>query len=265
MNILTVAENERERRQITELLESRGHNVVTVPTMQEGLVVAAKTTPDCIVLESGASTESRSQFQRVLSAGARHDQTPVIVANPQENWQHVVEVIAKLWELDTGRATLRSWSPLDAASGGLTAVVLDSTPRGTELARSLAHRELRVLETSDIRRATLAILDQRVDCVLVSSTVGGGAPHSVVRSLSILRKTHPHPFAILVLVDEETSTARDEAVAAGADGIGARSIDASSLRWRVNAAVTAFRVKAGTREGTTSTDTPSKPGEEPER
>jgi DNA-binding response OmpR family regulator len=239
MNILAVMKKKgTAAARNLSFLKEQGHDVVSVTSLARGLRERGESMPDCVVVERQGSLEDLEEIRRQLAAGFPDATIPVVVAEEDNSWRVVVNAIARIWE---GEETKEGIVQPHAAE--LTTIlpsVLILSDRGAPrraLATRLSNARWRVLETSDVRRATLALLDEPIACILMAPELRGESNYGVICSVSVIRAAHPRPFSILVLTEREEAATLEAALENGADDVLDHSVDDAVLNRRLRGAV----------------------------
>ncbi len=193
------------------------------------MALAKRRPPDCVVTKAPGAPEELDEFRTSLAARCPNGTIPVIPMQTDDTPDAIVRAVLGV---DTA---LAGASP---HSGPPTVLLLDD--RGIarkNIAAQLAAEGWRALEAADAKEATLKLLDQRVDCFLLSSVLAGQSSAGVIKSALVVRDVHPHPFSIVVLVDVDEGNAAAAVMKLGADDVVAKSAAASVLARRMANAV----------------------------
>lgn len=212
-------------------LESETRQIAIAPTPSQALALAKRRAPDCVVLKELKNEEELQTFRQSLASRCPGPPITVVTIKPEDTVETIVrEVEAAESARNDGAAALK---PAE-----LTVLLLDD--RGIarkHMAAAVAAEGWRVLEAADSREATLKLLDEKIDCFLLTSMLAGQSSAGVIKSAIILREVHPYPFGIVVLVDAEEGQGAANTMKTGADDVIAKSSSAQVLARRMQSAV----------------------------
>jgi len=213
VNVILVFPNDPRRSEFSQALQAEGHTVRPVATPAEALAAATGEAPDCVVLDGKTLANALEGVRSSLETRCPGKAIPVIATEPGGAPGHLLSAMARLAR--TGQA-------IDLA-GKTILLVDDKDITRRRLSAQLSNDGWRVIEAVDGSKAALTIIDQRIDCLMVSAMLHGRPSTGVIRSAAEIRKAHPFPYSILVVTDLDTSQAAAKMLEAGADDIVGRA------------------------------------------
>ena len=223
MNVLVVCPDDGRTGELKQALEGARHRVFVVGTPAEGLAAAEKAQPSAIVFATEAEGTCVADFRSALETRVPDRAVPVLPASPGDAPASVVEALGRL----TG-------TEADEAPPGKTLLLVDEKAANRRrLVSQLSGDGWNILEAVDARSAALLLIDNAIDCMVVTAMLSGQTSHGLVRSAQLIRKVHPNPFTILVLADAENSASAARMIDSGADDVVSRTGGAALLLRRL--------------------------------
>ncbi len=235
MNVLIVTKDDERAAGLTDSLSKAGHEVERAPSPAEGLAKVKEAVPGCVVLESDENGAELKSFRSSLESRVSDRSVPVLPLRSGDDPQSIVRGIAEILEAEEAGS-----QEVAATSGPVKDAVLiidDREVHRRRIASQLAGEGWRVLEAEDGRKGALMIIDDRIDCLLVNSVLGGKTSHGIVRSAVQIRKVHPHPFSILVATDADDAAQIDQILESGADDVIVRRAGPAGMLRRLRTAL----------------------------
>lgn len=240
MEVLIVCEDAARTQDIRGALEQSGHQVESVGTPAEGLSRAGEAAPDLIILSSTGDDTAKElkEFRASVESHIPERAVPVLPARPQDSAKALVDAITRLAE----KLAPAAQEEVPDDSSRTLLLVEDKEAHRRRLMSQFQNAGWTVIEVEDTKTATLKLIDNAVDCVMVSAMLSGKTSHGFVSGAAEIRKGHPNPYTILVMVDVEDSDSSTRMLDHGADDIVGRSMGAAALMRRMHSALSFRRL-----------------------
>lgn len=229
MDVLLVSAEDERSSFVRAALEAGGHRVARTATSAEGVTQAGRSSPDAVLFATDELTTGLADFRSALESRAPRQSIPVLPTRPDDTPEALLGALARL----------EPEVPAPVRDDGVRTILLvddRETHRRRLMSQFLGHG-WKVIEAINDRGAALELIDHSIDCVLLNAMLGGRTSDGVLRAAAEIRKVHPSPYALVVMVDAEDSDTAPRMLEAGADDVVGRTIGASLLRRRLDVAL----------------------------